>query len=75
MAEATQGDAGLDHNKQLLLDYFRDHLAEAHSSDELAQASGLSPEATEIAAEALAYEQEITKEYDEGGKKFYRRKP
>ncbi len=61
-------------NKQKVLDYVAEHLEKAFTSEELSQVTGMSPEDTEIAVEALAYEKELAKEYVEGGQKVYRRK-
>ena len=60
--------------KQTILDYFCDHLGEAITADDLANATGMAIEDVEIAVEALAYEKEVAKEYGEGGQKVYRRK-
>ena len=60
--------------KQIVLDYLCEHIGEARGAEQLAEATGLSLEEVEIAAEALAYEDEIAKEYIAGGQKVYRRK-
>ena len=61
--------------KQIILDYMCEHLGEAFSADDLAEATGMVCEDAQIAVEALAYEQEVAKEHTEGGQKIYRRRP
>lgn len=74
MSGIPQSSGDAQARKQAILDYLSEHLGEARSADELAEATGLSCEDAQVAAEALAYEQEIAKEYIEGGQKVYRRK-
>ncbi len=74
MAGVSESSADQQRHKQVLLDYFSEHLGEAHTAEELGEATGISCEEAEVAAEVLAYENEIAKEYLEGGQKVYRRK-
>ena len=74
MAGIPDSSGDQQDRKQKLLDYFCDHLDQAHTAEELAAATSMSLEDVEITVEALAYEKEVAKEYVEGGQKVYRRK-
>ncbi len=74
MAGIPDSSSDQSESKQKILDYVCEHLDRAFTAEELADASGMSLEDTEIAVESLAYEQELAKEYVEGGQKVYRRK-
>ena len=74
MAGIPDSSGEQQNRKQMLLDYFCDHLGETCTAEDLAAATGMSLEDVEIAVEALAYEKEVAKEYGEGGQKTYRRK-
>ena len=74
--------AGIPHSsdeqqrrKEAILDYLRDHIGQAYTADQLAEATGMVCEEAHVAVETLAYEQEVAKEYVEGWQKVYRRKP
>jgi hypothetical protein len=70
----SSGEGEQEHRKQVILDYFCEHLDQPFSSEQIADATGLATEDVEIAIEALAYEKEVAKEYDQGGLRFFRRK-
>ena len=74
MAGIPDSSGDQQNRKQILLDYFCDHLDQVHTAEELSAETGMSLEDVEIAVEALAYEKEVAKEYGEGGQKGYRRK-
>jgi hypothetical protein len=61
-------------NKQRILDYFCERMDQRLATQQVADALGLSTEDAEIAIEALAYEKELAKEYDEAGARWFRRK-
>lgn len=60
--------------KQKVLDYLSDQIDSAFTAEELAQATGVALDEVKVAAEALAYENEIAKERTDGGVSTYRRK-
>jgi hypothetical protein len=68
------GEGEQEQRKQAILDHFAEHLDEPLTSEQVAEATGMAIEDAEIAIEALAYEKELTKEYDAGGLRFFRRK-
>ena len=70
----SSGEGDQEQRKQAILEYFCDHIDEPLTSEQVADALGLATEDAEIAIEALAYEKEIAKEYDEGGLRLFRRK-
>ncbi len=74
MAGIPGRSGGQSESKQRILDYVCEHLDQPFTAEELGRATGMSLEDTEIAVESLAYEQELAKEYVEGGQKVYRRK-
>ncbi len=75
MAGTAAPSGDLQNRKQIILDYLSDHIDQARSADELAEATGMPIEEAMVAVEALAYEQEVAKERTEGGQPVYRRKP
>jgi hypothetical protein len=68
------GEGEQEQRKQQILDYFCQNLGTSFTAEQVADALGLTTEDTEIAIEALAYEKELAKEYDEGGLRLFRRK-
>ncbi len=74
MAGIPTSSGDQQRRKQAVLDYLSDHLGNAYTAEQLAGETGLPIEEVKVAADALAYEQEIAKERDEGGMAIYRRK-
>ncbi len=70
----SSGEGEQEQRKQLILDYFSQYIDQSLTPEQVADAVNLSPEDVEIAIEALAYEKELAKEYDEGGLRTFRRK-
>jgi hypothetical protein len=70
----SSGEGEQEQRKQLILDYFIQYIDQPLTPEQVADAVNLSPEDVEIAIEALAYEKELAKEYDEGGLRTFRRK-
>jgi hypothetical protein len=70
----SSGEGEQEQRKQQILDYFCDHLDQAFTPEQVADATGLGTEDVEIAIESLAYEKEVAKEYDPGGLRLFRRK-
>ncbi|HZG65622.1 MAG TPA: hypothetical protein VEZ12_02705 [Herpetosiphonaceae bacterium] len=70
----SSGEGEQEQRKQLILDYFCEHIDQSLTPEQVADAVKLSTEDVEIAIEALAYEKELAKEYDEGGLRTFRRK-
>ena len=70
----SSGEGEQEQRKQLILDYFIQYIDQSLTPEQVADAVNLSTEDVEIAIEALAYEKELAKEYDEGGLRTFRRK-
>ncbi len=71
----SSGEGEQEQRKQLILDYFIQYIDQPLTPEQVADAVNLPTEDVEIAIEALAYEKELAKEYDEGGLRTFRRKP
>ncbi len=70
----SSGEGEQEQRKQLILDYFIQYIDQPLTPEQVADAVNLPTEDVEIAIEALAYEKELAKEYDEGGLRTFRRK-
>jgi hypothetical protein len=70
----SSGEGEQEQRKQLILDYFSQYIDQSLTPEQVADAVNLPAEDVEIAIEALAYEKELAKEYDEGGLRTFRRK-
>ncbi len=75
MAGIPQGSEEQEARKQAVLDYMCEHIGDSYSAEHIAEGTGIPLEEVKVAAEALAYAQELAKTRTEGGQATYRRNP
>jgi hypothetical protein len=74
MAGIPHSSGAQPRRKQEVLDYLCDHIGEAFTAEDVAEAMGIRLDEVKIAIEELAYEKEVAKERPQSGHAIYRRK-